>query len=92
MKSDSQSVKEEECELICCGSTAGGPHLNGGDLRRVYRLHRYARLRFCFVNDTGDLIAFRGSTLLAPARPAAKGKLFTSVPEAKIVERKDVIS
>ena len=27
-KSDSQSVKEEECELIYCGSTAGRPHLN----------------------------------------------------------------
>jgi len=56
VKSDSQSVKEEECELIHCGSIAGGPHLNGGDLRRVYRLRQYARLRSCFVNDTGDLI------------------------------------
>ena len=41
---------------IDCGSTAWGPHLNGGDLRRVYRLQRYARLHFCFVNDTEDLI------------------------------------
>ena len=30
-------------------------------------------------------------TLLAPARPAAKGKLFIFVPEAKIVKREDVI-
>ena len=37
MKSDSQSVKEEECEIICCDSTTGGPHLNGGDLRRAFR-------------------------------------------------------
>jgi len=27
-KSDSQSVKEDECEIIYCGSTAGGPPLN----------------------------------------------------------------
>jgi hypothetical protein len=29
VKSDSQSVKEEECGRIYGGSTAGGPHLNG---------------------------------------------------------------
>jgi hypothetical protein len=40
VKSDSQSVKEEECEKIYCGSTAGGPHLNGEDLRRAERLRR----------------------------------------------------
>ena len=40
--------------LIDRGSTTGGPHLNGGDLRRLYHLRRYARLRSCFVNDTGD--------------------------------------
>jgi len=56
VKSDSQSVKEEEGALIDRGSTAGGPRLNGGDLRRVYRLRRYARLRSCFVNDKRDLI------------------------------------
>ena len=56
VKSNSQSVKEEECELIDCGSTAGGAHLNRGDLMRAYRLRRYARMRFWFVNDTGDLI------------------------------------
>ena len=38
VKSDSQSVKEEERERIYCGSTAGGPHLNGGDVRRAFRL------------------------------------------------------
>ena len=37
-------------------------------------------------------ITSRGSTLLAPARPASKGKLFTSLSEAKVVEREDVIS
>ena len=36
------------------GSIARGPHLNGEDLRRAYRLRRYARLRSCFVNDTED--------------------------------------
>ena len=51
-----------------------------------------ARLSSCFVKDTGDLITLRGSTLLAPARPAARGKLFTSLPDDKIVEREDVIS
>ena len=40
----------------------------------------------------GDLMTCGGSTILAPARPAAKGKLFTSLPEAKIVKREDVIS
>ena len=40
VKSDSQSVKEEECGRIYCDSTAGGPHLNGGDLRRAFRLRR----------------------------------------------------
>ena len=40
LKSDSHSVKEEEGERIYCGSTAGGSHLNGGDLRRAFRLHR----------------------------------------------------
>ena len=40
MKSDSQSLKEEECERIYCSSTAGGPHLNGGELRRAFRLRR----------------------------------------------------
>jgi hypothetical protein len=40
VKSDSQSVKKEECELMNCGSTAGGPHLNVGDLRRSCRLRR----------------------------------------------------
>ena len=34
------SVNTEEDELIDCGSTAGGQHLNGGDLRRAYRLSR----------------------------------------------------
>ena len=37
---NSRSVKTEEGELIDCGSTAGGPHLNGRDLRRAYRLRR----------------------------------------------------
>ena len=40
VKSDSQSVKEEEFERKYCGSTAGGPHLNGGELRRAFRLRR----------------------------------------------------
>jgi hypothetical protein len=40
VKSDSQSVKEEECEIIYCGSTAGGPHLKRGELRRAFRLRR----------------------------------------------------
>jgi hypothetical protein len=40
VKSDSQSVKEEEFERIYGGSTAGGPHLNGGDLRHEFRLRR----------------------------------------------------
>ena len=40
VKSYSQSVKEEEFERIYCGSTAGGPHLNGGDLMRAFRLRR----------------------------------------------------
>ena len=35
MKSVSQSGKEEEGD-----STAGGPHLNGGDLKRTDRLRR----------------------------------------------------
>jgi len=43
-------------EVIDHGSTAGGPHLNLGDLRRAKRLRRYARLRSCFVNDMGDWI------------------------------------
>ena len=73
--------------MIDRGSTAGGPHLNGGYLRCADRLRRYARLHSCFVYDLGDGITSRGSTLLAPARPA-KGKLFTSLPENKI----DVIS
>ena len=50
-------VKTEEGELVDCDSTAGGPHGNGKDFRRVYRLRRYARLRSCFLNDTGDLIS-----------------------------------
>ena len=45
MKSDSQSMKEEECELIYFSSTAGGPHLNGGELMRAERLQRYAHQR-----------------------------------------------
>ena len=39
-ESDSQSVKEEEFERIYGGSTAGGPHINGGDLIRAFRLRR----------------------------------------------------
>jgi hypothetical protein len=69
--------------VIDRGSTAGGPHLNGGYLRCADRLRRYARLHSCFVYDLGDGITSRGST---------KGKLFTSLPENKIVEREDVIS
>ena len=34
-ESDSQSVKEAKG-----GSTAGGPHINGGDLMRAFRLRR----------------------------------------------------
>ena len=46
--------KTEGGEIIDCSSTAGGPHLNGTDLRRAYLLRRYARLCSCCVNDTGD--------------------------------------
>ena len=43
--------------------------------------------------DLIDGITLRGSTLIAPARPAdSNGKLFTSLPEAEIDEREDVIS
>jgi len=35
---DSQSVKEEQDTVIDRGSIAGGPHLSGKKLRRVYRL------------------------------------------------------
>ena len=49
-------LKTEEGELIDCGSNTGGPQLNLGDLRRAYHLRRYAHLRSCFVNDTGDRI------------------------------------
>ena len=48
---DSQSVKPDENAVIDRGSIAGGPHLNGKDLRRAERLRRYARLRSCFVTD-----------------------------------------
>jgi len=40
--------------VIDRGSTAGGPHLILGDLRRAERLRRYARGRSCFVNDMED--------------------------------------
>ena len=86
-------MKPDEGEVIDRVSTAGEPHLNVCDLRRVERLRRYARLRSCFVTDVWDGITVRGSTLLAPARPAdSKGKLFNSLSEDKIDEREDVIS
>ena len=56
------------------------------------RLWRYACLRSCCFDDTGDLVTSIRSTLLAPARPVAKGKLFMSLPKAKIVEHEDIIS
>ena len=49
VKSVSQSVKEEEDDSI-----AMEPHLNERDLKRADCLRRYARLRSCFVNNTGD--------------------------------------
>jgi len=52
-------MKEEKSEVIDRGSTAGGPHLTGGELKRAERLRRYARLRFCFVADLGDGIGSR---------------------------------
>ena len=45
--------------MIDLGSTAEGPHLNGGELRRAERLRRYACLRSCFVADLGDEITSR---------------------------------
>ena len=94
MQSDSKSVKEEECELIYCGCTAGGPHWNWGEKRCTEEgLRRYARLRSCFVTDVWDGITLRGSNHLAPARPAdSKSKLFTSLLEDKIVQREDIVS
>ena len=44
-ESDSQSVKEEQGEVIDQGSTAEGP--------RAGRLRQYARLCSCFVADLG---------------------------------------
>ena len=42
-------MKKEEGDVIDRGSTAGGPHLNWGKLRRAERFRRYARLRVCIV-------------------------------------------
>ena len=90
---ETQSVKEEKGEVIYRGSTAGGPHLNWGDLRRAERLRRYARLRPHFVNDLGDGITWRGSTVLAPARSDdSESKLYNSLSEDKIDDCEDVIS
>ena len=50
-KSDSQSLTEEQGEVIDRGSSARGP--------RAERLRRYARLRSCFVADLGDRITSR---------------------------------
>ena len=49
---DSHSVKQDDSVVIDRGSTAGGPHLNRGELRRAERLRRYARLRSYFVDNT----------------------------------------
>ena len=51
---DSRSVKPDEGEVIDCGSTVGGPHLNLGGLRRAEQLRRYTHLRSYFVNDVED--------------------------------------
>ena len=69
-------------EVIDCDSTAGEPHLNSEDWGRAKSLRRYV----------GDGIIWRGSILLAPARPAnSKNKFFASLTEDKIVERENLI-
>ena len=90
---DSQSVKPDVGEMIDRGSTAEGPNLNPGDLRRVLRTRRYARLRSYFADGMGNWTTPKGFTLLAPAKPAdSKCKLFNSLSEVEIDEREDVIS
>ena len=64
-----------------------------GGKRCVKRLRWYAFLRSYFVDDVGDLITSKGSTLLAPAKSAdSTCKLFNTLPEDKIDDYKDAIS
>jgi len=84
-------VESDWVQLRDHGYIIGRPHL--GNLRRALRLHRYERLRSCFVADLGDEITTSGSIFLAPARPTdLKGKLFYSLARKKMDKREGAIS